>query len=1285
MKTSLQRIGWLLAMLVLTLPALAANSPPAITAIPDQTIAVNTSTANLPFTIGDAETPASALVVTASHDNAALVTNIVLSGSSASRTVRVVPHFDAVGTAHITITVTDGGNGTNSATFLLTVVGPPTQCVFAYCPTNMTVDCQNANGAVVNFTARGTNICNPSDLAFGCDRVTGGAFPIGTTPVNCWASGSGQTNHCTFTVTVRSNCPPIDCLELHCSTNRVAYTCGSNCVPVNFYVWAENHCNSNDVSMVTSPDSGTCFPPGTHTVDVWASSSSQTQHCSFTVTVQTNCPAGQTRFGGLTYTVLGGAAQVVSNELILSDFGTQGTAGVSLTGLEGFQSGTITLGATDASALPEGASITMSAFGFVNGNTNTLISSLRATRVGGAVEYIADYSSIGAVGCTVLLYDGSNLVAHAHDVTGVVARVTGSTFGDRWTPAFTDLGPARPFSVVEFPSRPLVALSGGQPVFGTRLLLSPQAHLTAFPVDPFVTPTYMVGWLSWFTRYQFPYFVPPWRDPGDPAPNEVFIGSQTRFEMVAQGAGPLRILDAQPGMFGFRHKAFGGAQLSGAATSFRIDPPPSLSNQVFGVDIFAGGSDLWDSRAGSVEYEAHWLRATPQPEPPGDFLPIGASLQATLHGSVAGGGTQPIASVEALKTGSNTITIQGSFPALGGSGPMMEIWHGSKLTFTGYPVPGPSVGYWPGDFDGVLPPLCSGPGCPDPSISFHWSDPIPFTVAGGSNVLGDRIRFVARDPNPMPSLRLDFLGLRFGGGFPGLQLIAEHAEPGFFFSGLAHRPIGTTSLTAGSNELAVTKLGTNTDFGVSLALGNAPFADVSLRGLDSASPDFSQVRVESHGSLNGLPEQLLGAVIARKLGTNLEFTTDFSAAVPLSGPPQVTVFVYDGTNLVSVGPGTTSIVVRVQSILQDIWELRPLHQFRPGAYRTRFGFGDRRLFALSGGQAPVFGTRVEIQACWLCGTPSPQPSLRSAPTLSRVDVVARGLPTVYVSREKLALLAQAAEFYRLSHLLGVGREMRVHNLIGDPGDPGGVTFPLEPAAANNFSVYWRPVDPWNLMPTSAVLRASAHGVLNGGTNELLGTTTITKLALLREIFANYSPVMPPSRRVEVLRSNAVVFSTSLQGASGLVATVSDWPLGCGKTTIGTNGPVLCLWWRFWPEAQFLINNQFVNGDEIRILAENTPVALDHLTQFNLSAAGVSELQLTAATSDIAGPIQIKIQHFGNTHAISWLPENLRQILQGADTVNGPWMDMLGTTAPPLLLKDPAGPQGQKFFRVRQQP
>ncbi len=102
------------------------NTAPTISVLADLTVAKGTSTGALAFTVGDAQTAATALTLTATSSNTALVpvAAIVFGGSAASRTVTVTPAAGQHGLATITVTVSDGSL-TASEPFVLTVTGSP--------------------------------------------------------------------------------------------------------------------------------------------------------------------------------------------------------------------------------------------------------------------------------------------------------------------------------------------------------------------------------------------------------------------------------------------------------------------------------------------------------------------------------------------------------------------------------------------------------------------------------------------------------------------------------------------------------------------------------------------------------------------------------------------------------------------------------------------------------------------------------------------------------------------------------------------------------------------------------------------------------------------------------------------------------------------------------------------------------------------------------------------------------------------------------------------------------
>jgi len=100
----------------------AVNDPPTISAIPDQSIDEDTATCAISFAIDDVDTPDSDLNVSGRSSNPKLVpdSSIVFGGSGANRTVTITPATNQFGTVTITVTVTDGTDG-SAVTFTLSV------------------------------------------------------------------------------------------------------------------------------------------------------------------------------------------------------------------------------------------------------------------------------------------------------------------------------------------------------------------------------------------------------------------------------------------------------------------------------------------------------------------------------------------------------------------------------------------------------------------------------------------------------------------------------------------------------------------------------------------------------------------------------------------------------------------------------------------------------------------------------------------------------------------------------------------------------------------------------------------------------------------------------------------------------------------------------------------------------------------------------------------------------------------------------------------------------------
>lgn len=132
------------------LAVVPVNDAPTVGAIADQTLPFNGSTGALAFAVGDIETSAGNLQVTAASSNVSVIplNKITLGGSGANRTVQVASGITA-GDSIITLNVSDDIS-TTSTSFLVSVVGnnlPPTISAIA----NQTMD-RNTTLGPLSFT-----------------------------------------------------------------------------------------------------------------------------------------------------------------------------------------------------------------------------------------------------------------------------------------------------------------------------------------------------------------------------------------------------------------------------------------------------------------------------------------------------------------------------------------------------------------------------------------------------------------------------------------------------------------------------------------------------------------------------------------------------------------------------------------------------------------------------------------------------------------------------------------------------------------------------------------------------------------------------------------------------------------------------------------------------------------------------------------------------------------------------------------------------------------------------
>lgn len=112
-----------------------------------------------------------------------------------------------LGPTVVTFSVRDAAGNSNGCTATVTVVDRTPPAIV--CPTNITTVCTSTNGALVTFSPQVSDNCDPAPVVTSLP-ASGGYFAEGITTVTCTARDfSGNTNSCSFTVTVIDPIPAI--------------------------------------------------------------------------------------------------------------------------------------------------------------------------------------------------------------------------------------------------------------------------------------------------------------------------------------------------------------------------------------------------------------------------------------------------------------------------------------------------------------------------------------------------------------------------------------------------------------------------------------------------------------------------------------------------------------------------------------------------------------------------------------------------------------------------------------------------------------------------------------------------------------------------------------------------------------------------------------------------------------------------------------------------------------------------------------------------------------------
>lgn len=115
-----------------------------------------------------------------------------------------------LGPNSVVLTVEDDQGGSDTCTATVTVFDDTDPSIT--CPTDISSECDGADGVEVNFSVVASDNCGAPTVIcidqYGAPVASGDVFPIGSTDVTCTADdGNGNTSSCSFGVSVTSTSP----------------------------------------------------------------------------------------------------------------------------------------------------------------------------------------------------------------------------------------------------------------------------------------------------------------------------------------------------------------------------------------------------------------------------------------------------------------------------------------------------------------------------------------------------------------------------------------------------------------------------------------------------------------------------------------------------------------------------------------------------------------------------------------------------------------------------------------------------------------------------------------------------------------------------------------------------------------------------------------------------------------------------------------------------------------------------------------------------------------------
>lgn len=427
----------------------------------------------------------------------------------------------------------------------------------------------------------------------------------------------------------------------------------------------------------------------------------------------------------------------------------------------------------------------------------------------------------------------------------------------------------------------------------------------------------------------------------------------------------------------------------------------------------------------------------------------------------------------------------------------------------------------------------------------------------------------------------------------GVGLIAQRGNPNEIptitrTEGVQVVSLGNVDLTRRDNLVTVSDMDATGTEGLVFQLGQADYWRGTLDAFNTGLlANLSQVSFRAIGSVNGMMNTLLGEVQFTDQGNTATLSVNFN------NPPDKTVYVYNNGALVGEPVQINGDIAELPSLTNVV--VTPVIQ-RDQAVLSQVDFNGPVTFTLNANPAVIVtGDRIEIVNNNAIGLPD---------YVSSVETRGRQIPRFSISNQRYGAFGRDFRSFGNPRLEFSNNGERITAYRFWDRSAVGVAATNLPSVTG-YDMEWESIN-MQAIDNGTYLRVGFSGELQNNTAASgLGYIELMKSLNSVGIRADFETFASTTQTVEVYNNGSLV--TTVNGATGIFAKTSEFPIRGGQLIETPGTPVSHLWWA--SPVTITVNGNNYSGDELRIVPENVNNNIVGITESWVYGVGLESLTI----------------------------------------------------------------------------